>query len=422
MDSSSALSGSEREAVKRTALRRMQRVALGLLGLALVLFAVSAIGRAEYPWLGWVYAFSEAAAVGALADWFAVTALFRHPLRLPIPHTAIIPRKKDSIGTSLGEFVERNFLTPENVLGKLGQQNLAAGAAAWLQDPHNSRALAVRLGATIPPVLEAIEDEDVRRLFDELVLAQLERVNVAQLAGNLLEALTHTGHHQGLLDESLKGLERWLNANRPRLVQQFGRASKYTPEFLDVYFVNRLVNGLIGELHAVANDPQHELRVRFDAGLRRFIGELKASREYRERGAALMRDLRDHLQREQYYRRAWDALKARALADLGSERPALVEHVANALASIGAAVRADEALQRKLNGWALAAIGSVLGRHGHQISKLIADVVRSWDAREVTRRVELEIGRDLQYIRINGTLVGGTVGVLLHAFAVLVGG
>ena len=221
----------------------MRRIAtLSLIGVFIVL-VVSSIGVARYPALAWLRAFAEAATVGAVADWFAVVALFRRPLGLPIAHTAIIPRNKDRIGRSLGQFVEQNFLTPENIVKKLAQAGIAARLASWLAQRANSENAARRLCAAIPPLLHALEDEDMRHLLDQALTPQLQRVDAARFAARVLELVTAEGRHQQFLDAALRMVERWVSANRELLTAKFGEVSRYTPEFIDRYIVDRLIAG-----------------------------------------------------------------------------------------------------------------------------------------------------------------------------------
>jgi uncharacterized membrane-anchored protein YjiN (DUF445 family) len=402
------------EALKRTRVQRMKWLALALLAAMLVMLGVSAAFRSAHPWLAWVYAFAEAAAVGAIADWFAVTALFRHPVGLPIPHTAIIPRNKDRIGESLGRFVEHNFLTPGNVIRKLAERNLTRVIADWLSDARNSRELSRRICSLIPPLLQKLDDDDVRRFMDQTVISQLERVDLARAAGHALDLLTADDRHQQLLDEGLKALDAWLDANRGLIKEKFGEASRYTPGILDRYIVNKFVDGILKLLHDVAQDTQHEVRQRFDRATRDLVAELKTSDAHRERGRDIARQLVAHLRERQYYRRLWEALVKRIVDDIAAPDSKLVEHLAGAMAALGNALRHDDAMQRKLNEWVLGALENLILRHRHQVSLLISEVVRSWNAQEVADKIEMEIGRDLQYIRLNGTFVGGIVGVVLH--------
>ena len=402
--------------LKLARLRSMQRLATSLLVAMLVLLALSATFKNVHPWLQWVQAFAAAASVGAIADWFAVVALFHHPLGIPFPHTAIVPENKDRIGESLGDFVEHNFLTAENVVRKLEARNLSSFAADWLSQRPNCEHLAERACALIPNMLDALGDEDVRRFVDRVITPQLRALDLASIAGSILSVLTAEGRHQQLLSRALQVLEAWLTANRVTIKAKFGEASKYTPGFLDGYIVNRFVDGLIALLREVARNPEHEMRRRFDAAADDFVRKLSTSAELREQAEVFKRELLEHLEREAYYQVVWRDIKERLMADLSAEHSAIRGQLADAFIKLGSGLREDHALQAKLNSWLLKAIETMVIRHRHQVSILITEVVRGWDAREITQKMELEIGKDLQYIRINGTLVGGTVGLLLHAF------
>ena len=401
--------------LKYQRLRRMQRLATALLCAMLVLLALSAAFKTTYPWLQWVQAFAAAATVGAIADWFAVVALFHHPLGLPFPHTAIVPANKDRIGESLGHFVEHNFLTAENVIRKLEQRNLTKSVSEWLAGRANSHGLAERLCALIPALLNTLGDKDFKRFVDRAIAPQLEKLDVASIAGDILTLLTAGGRHQVVLDRVLQKLEAWLIVNQDMIKAKFGEASKYTPGFLDSYIVNKFVAGIIALLHEIARDSDHRIRRQFDQLTNEFIHNLKTSAVYREQGEVLKREFLEHLEREDYYGVVWNDIKQRILADLADDHSVIRDYLAETLVRVGGGLRDDPAVQTKLNAWLLQAIELLLVRHRHQVSGLITDVVKGWDAREVAEKMELEIGKDLQYIRINGTLVGGTVGLLLHA-------
>ena len=406
---------------KADRLRRMQWLATSLLGLMLAILAMSAAYESRHPGLHWIRAFAEAGAIGALADWYAVTALFRYPLGLPIPHTAIVSRNKDRIGESLGDFVERNFLTPENITAKLRQHDAAQALARWLAARRNSLAVASAVADFVPVMLSGLKDEEIRQFFDRTLTPQLLSLNVSRIAGNVLAMLTEGERHQVLLDRALQALERWLVAKQGLIEAKFSEASRYTPRGLDSYVVNKFRQGIVTLLHEVVENPRHELRQQFDQAVRDLIHDLMNSEEYRQKGQALLRKLVEHLQAEKFYRLLWDDVRRRVQADLESESSLIKEHIASALTVLGEALLEEPGVRQKLNEWWLDAIHKVVVRFRHQISGLITDVVKSWDAEEVSRAVELEIGRDLQYIRINGTLVGGTVGLLLHAGMYLAG-
>jgi uncharacterized membrane-anchored protein YjiN (DUF445 family) len=400
---------------KADRLRRMQWLATSLLGLMLAILAMSAAYESRHPGLHWIRAFAEAGAIGALADWYAVTALFRYPLGLPIPHTAIVSRNKDRIGESLGDFVEQNFLTPENITAKLRQHDAAQALARWLAARRNSLAVASAVADFVPVMLSGLKDEEIRQFFDRTLTPQLLSLNVSRIAGNVLAMLTEGERHQVLLDRALQALERWLVAKQGLIEAKFSEASRYTPRGLDSYVVNKFRQGIVTLLHEVAENPRHELRQQFDQAVRDLIHDLMNSEEYRQKGQALLRKLVEHLQAEKFYRLLWNDVRRRVQVDLESESSLIKEHIASALTVLGEALLEEPGVRQKLNGCWLDAIHKVVVRFRHQISVLITDVVKSWDAEEVSRRVEQEIGRDLQYIRINGTLVGGTVGLLLHA-------
>jgi uncharacterized membrane-anchored protein YjiN (DUF445 family) len=403
------------EALKRARLSSMQWIATSLLGAMLALLLVSAFFGTTYPWLRWVQAFAEAAVVGAIADWFAVVALFRHPLGLPIPHTAIVPRNKDDIGESLGKFVEHNFLTPQNVMRRLGQTNLAHAGAQWLARRDNSKRAAANICALIPRILDMIDDEDVRQFLERTVGPQLDKLNLSRVAGEALEIVTAGDHHLALLDRGLKAIERLVTANRDLIVARFGDYSKYTPGFLDAYIVDKFVAGIVRLLHDAALDPGHPIRLQFAEATREFIEKLKTSPDFHARGEVIKRDLIDHVKGEQYYRRIWEHVERRILADLTGADSQIEQYLTDALVALGDGLLNDAPMQQKLNAWTLKALEALMLTHRHQISSLITDIVKSWDAKEISKKVELEIGKDLQYIRLNGTLVGGSVGVLLHA-------
>ena len=233
-------------------LRRMQGIALALLLTMVVLLAATTLNIVAHPWTAWLKAFAEAAVVGAVADWFAVVALFRHPLGLPIAHTAIIPNNKDRIGESLGRYVEENFLTPENVIRRLASVNIAKAGGTWLAQPANSDRAAGGICAMVPRVLTMIQDEDVARFLTRTLLGELEKVNLSLVAGEALELITSGEPYQALFDDALKGIERLISANQTLILEKFGEASKYTPEFIDRYIVDRFVAGIVRLLQEVA--------------------------------------------------------------------------------------------------------------------------------------------------------------------------
>jgi len=401
--------------LKHERLRHMQRLATALLLVMLVLLAVSASLTSDYPWLHWVQAFAAAATVGAIADWFAVVALFHHPLGLPFPHTAIVPANKDRIGASLGQFVEHNFLTPENVTRELEGRNLILAVADWMVKPTNADAVSQRLCSLIPSALVTMADKDFKPFFDRVVPALLNKLEMSRAAAEILTILTANGRHEDLLIRTLQGIEAWLLKNHQLIRAKFSATSKFTPGVVASYIVNKFVNGIITLLHDAASDSSHPIRQQFDAFTLDFIDKLKHSPEYAKQLEALSQEFMLHLEREDYYTVVWNDVKQRILDDLEDDHSLLRIHVTDALIRVSVGLRADAVVQTKLNAWGVHAIETLVRRHAHQVSNLIAEVVRRWDPHELAEKLELEIGKDLQYIRINGTLVGGLVGLLLHA-------
>jgi uncharacterized membrane-anchored protein YjiN (DUF445 family) len=400
---------------KADRLRRMQWLATLLLASMLVLLAISAAWQLRYPWLHWVQAFAEAGTIGAMADWYAVTALFRRPLGLPVPHTAIIPTHKDRIGETLGEFVQQNFLTPENIIAKLRHADAAKALAEWLAVRENSFAVASAVADFIPALLKGLEDREVRHFLDRSLTPQLLSLNVSRIAGDILTLLTRDDRHHVVLDRALQALERWLLEKEELIEAKFGEESPFTPRVVDRYVVNKFVQGIIALLHEVVENPAHELRGQFDQGVQTLIQNLMNSEEYRRKGQELMQELVEHLRTEDLYRSLWEEVRGRLTADLQSDSSVIKGYIAAALAALGDHLLDEPGVRRKLNAWWLETVRQIVVRFGDQISALISEVVKSWDADEISHKVELEIGKDLQYIRINGTLVGGAVGLLLHA-------
>jgi uncharacterized membrane-anchored protein YjiN (DUF445 family) len=386
----------------------------------LALLLTCAIFRAEHASLGWLLAFAEAAAVGAMADWYAVNALFRRPLGLPIPHTAIIPRNQRRIAESLGNFVAENFLTPQLVIGRLSEYNAVKVFAEWLVAPANSLTIAAKVTDFVPRMLDGLDEADLAEFFDRSVMPHLREFDVSCAAGNILELVTDDNRHQPLLDRGLRALEQWLMSNSALLKAKFSAASKYTPAQLDAYIVDRFIEGIVALLHEVAADQRHGLRQQFDRAVKDLIAQLQTSRVHRRFGKSLMRDYIRHLRGEDHFGALLRRLRTAATADANRRNSVLRRGVANVLIAFGKRLRAAPAMQETLNAWWLNVAHTLIVTYRHQIPALVTEVVKGWDSEEVIRKIEGEIGRDLQFIRINGTLVGGITGVLLHAATLLV--
>lgn len=401
-------------------LTRMRWVATCLLAGTILLLLVCVVFQTKYPWLAWLRSFAEAGTVGAIADWYAVVALFRHPFGLPIPHTAIVPRNQQRIAESLGHFVEENFLAPELITGRLKDYNGANALAQWLADRANSEAVADAVVESLPGLLNAIDEEEAARFFARIVIPRLRTLDVSRAAGHVLQILAEGDRHQPLVDRGLHALEQWLGNNSGLLKAKFSEASRYTPARFDAYIVDRFVEGIVTLVHEVVDNPDHVLRRQFDGALQDLVVQLQTSNAYRRFGKSLMRDCIRHFRKGGYDRLLLERIRRHMLDDLDSRHPAARGMASALLVSLGKAIAGAPAIQHKLNAWWLDVAHSLVVRYRGQLAALITEVVKSWNSREVSRKIEAEIGRDLQYVRINGTLVGGMAGVLLHAAAFIV--
>ena len=402
--------------IERTAqLRSMKRKATGLLVLAALVFVFALVVEDEGGWLGYVRATAEAAMVGGLADWFAVTALFRHPLGLRIPHTAIVPTRKDQIGASLGEFVQENFLTRSVIADKLAEAHVARRAAAWLSDPANAAEVAGQGGAALSGIVEVLRDDDVRDAIDQVVISRLRALPVAPMAGRVLDIVTASGRHHELFEAALNGLMRTLDERKAFLRERFATESPWwVPEPIDDRVFERIFGGVLAFVGEVASDPNHELRRHVDDRLRALVADLQSSPEMLARGEDLKTELLTHPAVRQWSASLWDDLKQSLLRQAGDPTSPLRRRVERALVSAAESVTADPQLQAKIDAWVQSAVGYLVEQYRHEVADLISTTVEKWDAQDTSTRIETQIGRDLQFIRINGTLVGGLVGLILH--------
>jgi uncharacterized membrane-anchored protein YjiN (DUF445 family) len=410
------LSSSSDEADRRRGLRRMKAVALSLLVAAAVVFAVARRYEGGHEWVGYVRATAEAAMVGALADWFAVTALFRRPLRLPIPHTAIIPTRKDALGRSLGSFVQDNFLAAPVIAEKLRHAQPAARAAAWISTEGNPEVVARHVSAALSGAADVLRDDDVRTIVEQAVVGRLRAVPLAPLAGRALELATGEGRHQELIDAITAGAVRFVEQNRESLRARFGRESPWwVPDPVDNRIFDKLYRGLQGFLEEVAATPDHELRQYLDGRLAELAERLRSDPELAARGEKLKEEILAHPAVRAWSGSLWSELKdsvQRQAADDGSE---LRRRLAEGAAQFGRALAAEPSLRERIDDAVERAVLYVVEQERHQVADLIATTVARWDPNEASRRIEVQVGRDLQFIRINGTLVGGLAGLVIFA-------
>lgn len=386
-----------------------------LLALMAALFLIT-LDRPE-AWAGWLHAFAEAGMVGALADWFAVVALFRHPMGIPIPHTAIIPRRKNEIGDNLARFVAEHFLHPDVVRSRLASVNLAGNAAKWLKSPSGQRRVADLAGRMTGTLLGALNEEEVRHFIARLGNRQLERLDLAPLLGRTLEWLVEDGRHQEVLTQSLRIALVMLHDNRELIRGNVQRESPWwLPGFVDDRIVVQMLDRIETLLLEMSLDPDHDLRSDFNRWMEHWSSELQHSPEARMWGERLKSGLMDNEVLQDYLLRLWRDLAEGLERGLRDPDSHLNAELTRLLSAFSEELERDDDMQLWLNGWMLDSVVGVVDDNREAIASVISDTVRSWDAQETSQRVEAAIGRDLQFIRVNGTLVGGLVGVVIHAF------
>ena len=400
----------------------MKRIALGLLCAAALIYGLAKSFEPRHPWLGYVAAFAEAAMVGAIADWFAVVALFRHPLGLPIPHTAIIPANKDRIGANLAGFICNNFLSTAQVLSKLREFDAAARLADWLTSPAHARTLGDHAVTVARYGLSALDDTRVRDFLGRAVTAGLAQIDLSRLLGQALDALTAGGRHQALLDDVLEQVAALIEGEelQGRITEAIAREIK-TLRYVGLDQVaaraatRKIVAAVAHTLGELAAEPSHPLRQRFDAFVDDFVLRLKHDPEFQARGEQIRAELQAHPALAEYTHGLWDELLAWLHTDLAREDSGIRQRVVMMAGSLGARLQRDEPIRRWFNEQVEAAAPAAIERYREDIRRYIVQRVEEWNADEMTAELERNIGRDLQFIRVNGTLVGGMVGLAIYS-------
>ncbi|MCR2791621.1 DUF445 domain-containing protein [Microbacterium sp. zg.Y625] len=411
-----ALSPADQE--RRRALRRMKAVALGALLFMAVVFAVSFPLQADVPWLAYVRAAAEGGMVGALADWFAVTALFRHPLGIPIPHTAIIPSRKDEIGRTLGEFVETNFLSTEVVRTKLESMSVSRRLGEWLARPEHAARVADEGSAMAAGVLRALSDSDVQDLIADVAREHLVEPDWGPSVGGWLSRLVDSGAHHGAVDMLADSLGVWLEGNRSSfdgLVSS--RLPSWVPSMVLRIIDDTLYKEALSFVRDVRGDPDHAARRAVDQYLTRLADSLQNDPATIGRFEDAKSGVFDSPRVRELAAEAWDTTKSGLLRSLSDPDSGLRARMTQALIDAGTRLSTDTALQQRVDGWATDAAVFLVDRYRHDIASIITETVERWDPVETTEKIELMVGRDLQYIRLNGTVVGALAGLVIFTIA-----
>jgi uncharacterized membrane-anchored protein YjiN (DUF445 family) len=405
------------DAQRRAGLRRMRTVATGLLAFAAVVYVAT---RNHGGFLGFVNAGAEASMVGAIADWFAVTALFKHPLGLPVPHTALIPRKKDELGRGLEEFVSENFLQEAIVRDRIAAAEVSRRLGAWLAQPANAQRVVDEVAEVASIALARVRDDHIESLVRDALVPRFREEQIAPLLGGLLAEALEDDLHHGLVDLALDELHGWLVENPDTVVEVLGeRAPWWAPPRLNEAVTTRIHTELVRWVTDIRDDPQHRARLALDSVLHQLADDLLHDPDTQARAEALKERVLDNPAVIRSAISVWDALRRALTSSLQDPRGAVRQRLMLELSAFAVRLNSDAALQARLDGLAADAAVFVVDRYGAEVTAVITHTIERWDGHEAARRIELHVGRDLQFIRINGTVVGGLVGVLIHAVSVL---
>jgi uncharacterized membrane-anchored protein YjiN (DUF445 family) len=402
---------------KRRGLRRMKAVAGGFLLVATVVYLLTRWQEAAGAgaWVGYVRAAAEAGMVGALADWFAVTALFRRPLGLPIPHTAIIPNRKDALGRSLGDFVGDNFLSEEVVRDKLRRAEISARLGSWLARPENAERVTAELAAATRGAVQVLRDEDVQEVIENAVIRRVLAHEWGPPLGRILGQVFADGSHHRLVDLICDRAYDWVRDNHEtvlRVVSQ--RAPSWSPRFFDSLVADKVYTEVLSFAWAVKTDPEHQMRKAVDRFLVDFAQDLQSDPQTIAKAEQIKHQVLAHPEVQNVLSSAWGTAKKLLLDAAEDPSSELRVRVRDGLSSLGQRLVEEPELRAKVESWLEGAVVYVVSNYRSELTTLITDTIERWDAEETSRKIELQVGRDLQFIRINGTVVGALAGLVIH--------
>jgi len=400
----------------------MKVVALGFLVGATVVFLICtwAQSRGAAPWIGYVRAAAEAGMVGALADWFAVTALFKHPLGIPIPHTAIIKRKKDQLGEGLGTFVRENFMSPDVIETKLRDANVAGRLGKWLSEQPHAERVAAEASTVLRVLVEMLRDEDVQHVLDRMIVKRIAEPQWGPPIGRVLNSLLEEHRQEALLQLLADRAFQWsLNAGETieRVIER--DSPSWSPRWVDSLIGDRIHRELMDFTDKVRRNPDHELRRSATKFLFEFANDLQNDEATVARAEKVKEEIMAREEVARAAETAWTAAKRILLESVDDPSSALRSRIADSVVHIGESLRDDSDLRDKVDNWIVRAAQHLVTQYGTEITAIITETIERWDADEASRRIELHVGRDLQFIRINGTVVGSLAGLIIYSVAQL---
>ncbi|MFP6808175.1 MAG: DUF445 domain-containing protein [Pseudomonadales bacterium] len=414
------------ELTKKTELTKMKRLALSLLLFATFVYVTTAILGNRFPdhatWLGFVSATAEAAMIGAIADWFAVTALFRHPMGLKIPHTAIIPNRKDAIAEQFGAFVQNNFLSEEVISSKIRSMNLSRRIAGWIVEKENAQAVALQITEGLAGAVRVMNDDDIQLMIEKNVQQRIRDTSFAPIIGELLSFITSGRRQQELFDSGVKfGLYLLEDSDKDIKEKVEQETPWWFPSSVDKAIYRRIVRSTSKMLYEMQVDVFHPIRKRMVGMMNEFMEDLKHSPDIAEKEIAIKEDLLKEPTVRDFTLSLWADIKQALLNQSGDPDADLTKAIEEAVVKFGQSILDDEVLAKKIDGWAEDSGRYLIRSYGHEVADLISGTIDSWDPKATSERIELQIGRDLQFIRINGTVIGGLAGLTIHTLTVLPG-
>ena len=409
---------SDADAKRLRGLRKMRALALSLLVIAAIIYAFT---REQDGWVAYVNAGAEAAMVGAIADWFAVTALFRHPLGLPIPHTAIIPKRKESLGESLQEFVADNFLREDVVRERIQSAGVGRRAGEWVVSAGHSDRIVAEGSRILVHVLSHVKETNVAAVIQDALIPRLKEEELSPVVGQLLDEVLRDDAHRGLVDLAVDELGRWLEHNHEEVADLIEkRAPSWTPQWLDKRVATWVHEQVVEWVADIGRTPDHAARIALDNWLRELARGLQHEPETMERFERLKERLLSQPRLADTSVKLWDALRRALIGSLGDETGLLRTRAKQEIDRFGHRLIDDPELSRRVDSTISDVAAYAVNNYGHEVATIISATVNRWDGKETADRIELHVGRDLQFIRINGTVVGGLAGVVIHAISTII--
>jgi uncharacterized membrane-anchored protein YjiN (DUF445 family) len=411
----------DQDPIRNQELTRMKRLATGLLILVAIIYVVTAYLELSYHWVGYLNATSEAAMVGAIADWFAVTALFKHPMGLRIPHTAIIPTRKDDIAKQFGQFVQENFLSEEVITEKIRSMNLSRKVAAWIVQPDNAKSIADQVTTGLAGVVKVINDDDIQKMIEKKVEDKIRTTSFAPMIGDLLSFITSGRRQQDLFDGAVNmGLYLLEDSDTDIREKVAEETPWWFPGSVDKAIYVRIVRSVSKMMYQMQVDIYHPLRVRLVNMVNEFMDDLKHSEVIREKEITLKEELLEAPAVVEFTGSLWRDIKEVLIRQSEHPDAELKAAIEQSVVTFGQSILNDDSLANKIDGWAEESALYLITTYGHEVAALISETIERWDPEATSGRIEEQIGKDLQFIRINGTVVGGLVGLTIHSVRELI--